>query len=172
MAGRKPASAVAAYIEPMQRALSCVTKAVLRPTGYKPREEPYALILADARPVKLKAANYVALAVGQRFQIVPGKAARGPWKVSTKGYGYVVYDDGGELIQYHWHPYIIDFPDPHIHTRDTPKRHTPTGRVSLEEVVRMLINDCGVSPIRDDWKEVLAETQSLFEQYRTWPDPI
>lgn len=48
------------------------------------------------------------------------------------------------------------------------KLHLPTGRVSFEAVVRCLISDWGVTPARDDWREVLDDTERRFLAYRTW----
>ena len=40
--------------------------------------------------------------------------------------------------------------------------------IALEQVLRMLIDEFGVQPRRDDWRDVLTETQEAFETYRTW----
>lgn len=45
--------------------------------------------------------------------------------------------------------------------------HVPTGRVAMEDVLRLLI-ELGVQPRRDDWQAVLDETQSAFERWRSW----
>lgn len=51
--------------------------------------------------------------------------------------------------------------------------HYPTGRVTLEEVVWMLLDDqdnrFGIRPERANWREVLREGLAAFERWQTWP---
>ncbi len=42
--------------------------------------------------------------------------------------------------------------------------HLPTGRIALEEVIRLADLDLGVRPRRPDWSEVIRETQEAFER--------
>jgi hypothetical protein len=48
------------------------------------------------------------------------------------------------------------------------KLHIPTGRVSFEEVVRFLVEELRVVPIRADWREIVADSEVRFREYRTW----
>jgi len=48
------------------------------------------------------------------------------------------------------------------------RHHVPTGRVSLEAVVRFLIVELGVTLRRDDWEDVLADGERRFAERRTW----
>jgi hypothetical protein len=48
------------------------------------------------------------------------------------------------------------------------KAHVPTGRVSLESVIELLIQDFGVVPLRPDWQAALATSRSQFHQWRSW----
>lgn len=68
---------------------------------------------------------------------------------------------------------------PHLHAGQailapdgviTPRAHLPSGRISLESVVLVLIRDFGVRPARDDWEHCLAEDEGVFKLYRTWHD--
>lgn len=46
--------------------------------------------------------------------------------------------------------------------------HLPTGYVTIEEVIRFLIVDLGIPPLRDDWDAVLDTSYRAFkEQYAT-----
>jgi hypothetical protein len=90
---------------------------------------------------------------------------------------YEMQKASGELIwSYHWHP-TSRVRSPHAHIGSTQlrkdavlsyKAHYPTGRISLESVVRTLIAEYGVSPMRDDWEETLSEREGDFEMHRTW----
>jgi hypothetical protein len=88
-------------------------------------------------------------------------------------YVYSLDDDAGNVIvAYHWHP-DIGPRYPHLHVRATARRdvmkaHFPTARISLEEFVRLLIEDFDVRPRRSHWKKILVQTQATFERYRTW----
>jgi hypothetical protein len=106
---------------------------------------------------------------------------RGPWRVSTRGYMYELQTASGELVwSYHWHPTsTIGSPHAHIgHTQLAPdavlsyKAHHPTGRISLESVVRTCVADYGVIPRKDDWAEILARREADFEHHRTWSLPF
>ena len=45
--------------------------------------------------------------------------------------------------------------------------HVPTGRVALQDVLRLAITDLGTRPQRDDWRQILDETQSAYEMARS-----
>ena len=49
----------------------------------------------------------------------------------------------------------------------TNKLHVPTGRVSVERVIRSAI-ELGVEPIDDEWDKRLDESEGPFMRYRTW----
>lgn len=103
------------------------------------------------------------------------------WRVSTALYVYEVRTpDGERVIAYHWHPLLEQrehpYPFPHLHIGDQAgpsllaKRHLPTGRVSLEAVVRFLVDELAVEPIRPDWAAVLTSTEAEFHRRRSWID--
>jgi hypothetical protein len=87
-------------------------------------------------------------------------------------YYYALEDPEGREILYHWHPQgLSTVTFPHVHIRaggqlaDTSidEAHFPTGRVALEDVLRLAIREFGVSPRRVDWEEVLDSSQSAYE---------
>lgn len=85
MAGRTPPEAVAAFVEPLQQAISCVSPAVLQVAGgYRPAAHPHALVLADGEPQPLRAEAELALLVAQQYRIVEDTESRGPWKVQNR----------------------------------------------------------------------------------------
>lgn len=100
------------------------------------------------------------------------------WAAQTTMYQYRLVDrDHTELLVYHWQP-GPDYagPDhPHVHvsaalrakvdavtTREIglDKLHIATGLVSLAAVVRMLIAEFGIAPLRADWRETLASVEA------------
>lgn len=95
-------------------------------------------------------------------------------RVRTVGYAYTLHDRAlRELLAYHWHP---SGPSPvvwpHVHlglglvrselARPFVGAHLPTGSVTLTAVLRAAITDLGVEPLRDDWRERLAEADVVL----------
>jgi len=119
----------------------------------------------------------VYLSATQNFHFEPDPDFEGEWKVKTDAYAYHVLmneEEDGQLIAWHWHPEMR--PGCHVHvgarqgtTRALYRFHLPTGRVSIEEVFRFLIEEFHVEEVRDDWDSILSDTQTRFEAFRTWP---
>lgn len=45
---------------------------------------------------------------------------------------------------------------------DLNRCHTPSGWVTIEELIRFLIHDLEVRPLSEDWPEILAESERKF----------
>jgi hypothetical protein len=170
-----PAEAVSRYLAPIQRAVSCVATTVVNVRGgYFVSAKPHSLVLGDGSdPVPLRGTQTVALHITQQYAIVPAES--GDWRVTTHGYVYgLLKVDGRELIGFHWHPLItpeVAFPHLHVYEAGSDRvihdrAHIPTGRITLEDVLRFAIRDLGVEPLRDDWDEVLTASQLAHEQHR------
>lgn len=134
----------------------------------------HVLLLNRGQPATLKGG--LALTLVQRYEIVEAAGERGPWKVSTRAYHYTLDNkDGRELLAYHWHPRT--YPRPHLHLGTAAeigwqalmKVHLPTNRIAVEDFLRVAIEELGVTPLREDWREVLGESLEVFEEWRTWP---
>jgi hypothetical protein len=117
------------------------------------------------------------LALSQEFHIARDSRFPGEWKVVTDAYAYslsLTEDLSEEFILWHWHP-ASGAMLPHLHLvvkhprlGGLRKLHVPSGRVSIEEVIGLLIRELSVQAARDDWAEVLADTEARFRHYRTW----
>lgn len=188
MVGRTPAEAVEAYRAPLQRALSCVTDRVLtvqgvRGGGYLPADAPHAIALNEGDPVTLRGAIPLALTVLQQYRIVETPYPdRGPWTVATTAYLYSlesiadVPERRTEFVSYHWQPQGgAGAPYPHLHigeaaigaaiqvgSRYLHRMHFPTGRIAVEDVIRLAIVEFGATPLRGDWDIVLTETRAAY----------
>ena len=182
MAGRSPAEAVANFLAPLQRAVSCVTPAVLDVHGgYHVAEAPHALTLGVEAPVQMRGPGELALRVTHHYRIIEAEGARGPWKASSVGYLYALDDaQSREVLAYHWHPEGRGGKaHPHLHLGEgaligherLKGAHLATGRVALESLLRCAIAELGVEPLREDWREVLDASERRFEEWRTWPSP-
>ncbi len=123
----------------------------------------------------------------QHIEVLKISTQRGDrYRVSTLRYIYCIWSDPDTpLIAWHYHP-DLDVPFPHFHVYDrldeADKKiglkvstlhglHIPSGRVSLEEVIRFAIVELGVVPHKSrehDWSEVLRQTSARFEAQKTW----
>ena len=170
MAGASPKQAVDSFVKPLQRALSCVTTAVIDRQEGHDLGIPSALTVNGAAPVRLARVNRradIAIRIAQQYRIVQAEGDRGPLKVQTVAYMYTVADaDGREVFGYHWHPEGRGpFPFPHLHLEagamlgrpELQRAHFPTGRVSVEEFLRLVIDTFDVRTRRRDWRAVLQQ---------------
>lgn len=174
------------YTRILQSSLSCLTRAHWF-VGPSPSDDENLSLAVSEDPIGLKRASgrpRLFLSANQLFTIVPDERFEGEWKARTLAYIYSLQLDleavgEGELevIAWHWHPTTTpDRPDPHVHVRlDHPqldvtlsKLHIPTARVSFEEVIRFLVADFHVEPARDDWQEIVGESETRFKAWRTW----
>lgn len=181
MAGVSPKQAVQNYVRPLQRALSCVTTAVIDRQGQYDLGIIYALTVNGGQPVRVARAarsETIAIRVGQQYRIVHSQGERGPLKVQTVAYMYTLEDaDGREIFGYHWHPESRSpFSFPHLHFEagamvgraELQSAHFPTGRISVEEFLRLVIETFDVKTRRRNWRAVLQQTQAAFSTWRTW----
>jgi hypothetical protein len=115
-------------------------------------------------PASLRGDQPLALRFSLIYAIRP-ESSTTDWRITLLGYRYELYDAGSaELLAYHWHPFgRSSVVEPHLHVTnrhpsiDLSKAHLPTGIVSPAAVVRCLITEFGVEPLRPDWQDVLAE---------------
>lgn len=182
MAGDTPYQAFENFRDPLQKAISCVSKeahvwALIGTNGYRPGED-HTLVPKTGDPVRLRGQNELDLVSQIWYRVNATEGDRGPWKVETLAYSHGLETaDAQEVIAYQWHPgqgSRITYPHMHLGSGIgadlgiLEKVHIPTGRVALEDVLRFAITELGVEPQRDDWEETLTGTQDKFEEWRTW----
>lgn len=172
MSGRTPTEAREGFLAPLRRALSCLTSAQLYVPGAKPAGEDEAIVLSES-PLPLQSSVVsagLALQLRHNFRVVRDERADPSWHVSTTAYAYRLdLLDGAELISWHWHPGTTGAPHVHVAVGPIPRRvHLPSGRVSIESVLRLLLADLGVKPTRPDYATVLGASEQSFLQHRRW----
>ena len=116
MPGRTPAEAVKAYRLPLQEAICCIDlHAVISASGRIVGLEQV-LVLAQP-PAKLNGTGGLTLDISQRYEIIPYKTGREKWRVTTRGYSYIVRDGTNrDLFIYQWHPAgLSHVTSPHLH---------------------------------------------------------
>ena len=164
--GRSPAEAVNYYRHSIQRMVSCVTISVVDVAGgYYPSPVPHRLTMNGGLPVALGGPSQFRLQ--QNYRIVESELSGAPWRVEVVDYDYVIYDvEQREVLLYHWHPVgNSSVETPHLHLEqgaqvgrsEVRDAHLPTGDVSLNAILRVLIEEMGVHPRRSDWESILAK---------------
>lgn len=176
MSARSPQEAVDAFLGPLRRALSCVTRSVLfaglhpgRPTQTR------SLFFADSPrgTVPLLGTYGITFRLLHSYRLAE---EAGRWVAHTASYSYeLMLRDGQEILAYHYHPAgPSPVKTPHLHVRSATapvplgKAHIPTGRVALEAVLRFTIVELKVEPIRADWASVLDRGEAEFNDLRRW----
>ncbi|WP_038039191.1 hypothetical protein [Thermorudis peleae] len=178
MAGKTRREAIAAYLEPLKETLACVCPQRYRHVAYHGPDPAGLSVLVVHRlepvPLRRQDGSRLWFEVRQLFRVVETERLRGPYTVATAAYLYQIsYDDGRELLAFHWHPHGQGKrTTPHVHIGPAVEQvaervrelHIPTGYVSLEAVVRFLIDGLSVAPQRFDWSEVLARNEARHNQ--------
>ena len=168
---RSQHEAVQAFLAPLNLTMSCVTKDTLVRSADERRPRWGRLSFPDDITVPLASPHRLSLKILHLFELTEN---HGSWSASTRLYLYHVFAADTEIIAFHWHPGVTAFDGPHAHFRHLNhpfpmgKAHIPTGRTSLESVVRLLVDELGVAPTRPDWKAVLSRTEQHFAAARSW----
>lgn len=142
------------------------------------RGDPFAFpsFTFSERFVPLQGENRLEFSLLHLYQFEERPNQPGHWDAKSVSYAYQLrVRGGGELVRFEWHPFghQISFAHLHIHGQAGPvridaKKHVPTGRVSLEAVVRFAITELGVRALRRDWQQVLERGEQAFNDRRSW----
>jgi len=176
--GQTAREAVENHVRPVQWALSCVTDAVPgHRGGTYVSEKSHVLTLGTDNGSTFLSGADLKFSFIQHYSILQLEGDQ-PYRVRTAYYAYGLEDlEGDEIFAYHWHPYgISPVGYPHLHLKhgarigrpELIRGHLPTGRVSLEDVLTLVIEQFDVKPLRSDWREVLEESADMFRKNRTW----
>lgn len=176
MAGNSPAEAVENFIRPLRRVLGCLSPTVLVASHYAPTEfdAPRAVVVGGGSNAQIECRDDLCLEVAHFFRVVEAEGDVGPYRCRTLGYAYDFRrPDGPSVLSFHWHPASrVQGPHAHVHQYAQPvdltKLHIPTGRTSLEAVVRLAIEEFEAKPIREDWDALLRESEEAFSRFREW----
>lgn len=179
MPGKNPTDAYYAFQRPLQQDLSCISRDVLVASkgGRHDLNKVHGITPADG-PV-LITEDGLHLDIGLQYSIIKtGESGKMAYRCTTKAYAYAILDaENHPLFAWHWHPFGNSrFVEPHSHPYAIDPRlpsgaHYPTGRISLEQVIRFAIDQLRVQPMRDDWDKVLSMNEARFELHRSWRDP-
>jgi hypothetical protein len=163
-------AAVVAYRDALRRALSCVTDAVLQVESYRSTDRVLAATLNRGDPVQLIGPPDLFLTLRLHYRVAQRDPAPGVWTAHTAAYYFALQDERErELLAYHWHPESRSRVTwPHLHVGQalalSSRIHLPTGRIFLEDILRLAIEEFGVRPRRMNWETVLRQTRHPFDE--------
>ena len=176
MSERLIREALRAEFDAFAAALSCVS--TTRPMTTKLTHlnfgTNYAISTSQITPLRLRSAEGHHLRALQSFR--PLDDARKRFShLEQQSYFYECSIDGNhphELIAFHWDREPVGIAgrhEPHIHIgratlspgsafsiSNFHKLHIPSGYIRFPSVIRFLIEELGVEPIRPNWDEILA----------------
>jgi hypothetical protein len=187
---RNEREALEAYAQPFKAALSCVTVphlGTLVPVVGRQQSLVFrdgrARLLRDIR-ISDEESPYLYLIFNQYYRIIEDQSEEpsSRYRVTTEGWKHDILDDKRrEILSYHWHP-DGHRDTPHMHVgsvllnterqrlgKGFSSLHLPTERISIEQIVRLLIEEFEVIPKRGDWRRILENGQKQFEATRSWP---
>jgi len=91
-------------------------------------------------------------------------------RLTTQKYKYIIWDPEKRVHLYRWdyHKRNNNSFGAHLHVNTVKDKHIPTGRTTIEDVVRFLIQELKVTAQNPDWDKVLLATQKIFNSKKTW----
>jgi hypothetical protein len=127
----------------------------------------------------------IMLRVRSEYLVSEDQFPQSRYRAVFVSYNYQILDlSGREILGFHWHPTgvsSVTYPHLHLTSRIRPietgdpsnpqrkpsqiplaEMHIPTGPVLFENVVRLLIEEFGVIPLRPDWDEILLRNEALL----------
>jgi len=106
-----------------------------------------------------------------RYVVRPSAdGASDPRKVTTTGWIDELLDHrGSSLAAHHWHPISSSHvTTPHLHVPGEAKRHFPTGRVLIEDILTLAM-ELGAAPTDPGkWRAREAANRAAFREDATW----
>jgi hypothetical protein len=181
--GRTPQEAFTNFVEPLASAMACVARCKLSASsgGRSEVDTVHHLLGNGGAPIPVGGPHRLSLQLRMKYRIVRvgDPDADDPFKIRTVAYSYTLTDASDQgILGYHWHPDgESHITGPHVHVGGTQlrddavlasKQHVPTGRISLEQVLRSLISEHDVPARANDWDQRLTLTDGVFKLYRTW----
>jgi len=178
---RTPKLAIDDFRDRMAEVLACISTMPLiaHPDGqdqsslYFPGRDRFVPLYGGVEPLKLSVLHNVRHIQDDDDQ----------WRVSTIHYAYDIQRERVDVsvpkvvAEFHFHPEPpptatdeeianwVRYSHLHVETKldvVARKHHIPSGRVSLESVIRFLITQFEVTALRDDWEPTLVSMEESF----------
>jgi hypothetical protein len=178
--GDSPREAVQAFLEPVRRAVSCVTPGVLVFSKNPGLGQITSATVEGGSPVRVASSHYdfLHLELTLNFKVIEDEDDRGPYRCTSLGYVLSLSDaKQAELVSFHWHPFseVASDVGTHVHLGEAyvaqkNRLHIPTPRISVEEFLRLAIDSFGAHALvpEEVWRSALNDSQAVHEEHRTW----
>ncbi len=162
MSDRTIGRAVARHKERVSLVLSCV---IAYPVPITERNtESTSTLRLPQRQYWLHGDVVILFSCLEELRAVNDAGRNEPWRIGRAAYFYQLRTpQSRDFLAFHWHPETsgpVQFLHLHASSDTAPlshKTHVPTGFVSLGAVVRLLIAEFGVPPLRDDWQTLVSD---------------
>jgi hypothetical protein len=175
--GNTPGEAVSAFLDPIKLALGSIGSPHIQYRDHPPIGKLQAATLNNSEPYRLASDlhGHLFIEMTLQYYVIEDEGQMGPYRCTSAGYALGLADDQHkEMVSYHWHP-NSESPEikPHFHVgegymRQQGRLHVPAPRVTVEQFIETLVDSFGVQPASDDWREMLAYTRGVHEEWRTW----
>jgi hypothetical protein len=174
VAGKNKREAVDNFAGCLRESLSCISDSYL--LVYQQSANIFKIFYEQPVPLDSTEGLYL-------FSVVQICSAQedtkyGGFKAKTRNYSYTLIrvpsrGETEEVLSYHWHPEDSALREPHLHLGSIPRVHFPTSRISLEDVIEMLIKYYGIMPklAHSEWRRILEKNKRAFDQMATWKEP-
>ena len=148
------------YIDHIRRSVACVSRDVVIALPLDSTGLWQARFAND--PTRLPTAPNLTFRAIHDFQVQLPLQPGSPL-VRPAGYHYELRDQNDEeVFAYHLHTVgLSHITTPHLHVPggtqrvSLEKRHLVTGLISFPEIIRCLITEFDVTPLRPDWRDIL-----------------
>jgi hypothetical protein len=176
MPGDCPGEAVDVFLEPLQRAVSCLGfgKILTSPGGKNRLKVLHAWSLNGPAGLSRGGRHFEAQ---MHYKIIQDdRDGYGPFRVTTRAYRYRFAVLGQDVTRFHWHPCgRSPHTEPHLHLAlvrtgdpgDTRDVHLPSPRFTFESAISWAIA-LGWPAARSDHEDVLNDCQEPHLHHRSW----
>jgi hypothetical protein len=182
LVGRRTEEALDAFLDRVRHTAACITALPILINRTGDPGQPYEARFAPrGGPARLRTDSgrrIIFFEFTFSLNVVQPVDPRTNQAVNLVSYEQRILDrDDREILAFHWHPSgLSDITDPHMHlsSRLNPiemgrnqeplplaDMHIPTGFVTLEDVVRLLISEFGIRPRHTGWDAILRANRAL-----------
>lgn len=172
MPGDSPYQAVQAFLDPLQRSVSCLgtAKLTLSKGGKSEPNQTHAWTINGGDGLVVRSLG--TLKASMHYEIILSEERHeGKWRVTTRSYAYeLIAPDGNLSWSMHWHPVgrsFVTYAHLHLPAYGAASHHLRVDRQTFEMAIQWCI-ELGAAPAKDDWERVLMETEGLHKLHRSW----
>lgn len=174
MPGLTPQKAFEDFRRPIDEAVRCLHPSIrLFDHWYVPNEAVY-LGSSQTTGIPFKANSAPGYKLELQFWLKVVDHGEG-FRMSTNRYIHEIKGPNSDarVAAWHWHPDVKNssVTYPHFHLPKNAafsNKHFPSGRITVEEIVRFIITEMEAVPVNNNWAERLDDSEALHKLHRSW----